>query len=244
MMSSDNRRRLLWTSLVIAMVLPTVVTWIYFVLLHGGDPRIQQVTYGVGKSVQFLLPIAVVAILFRQELKWPRSGHQGIEIGVGFGFLVCGLIVTAYFFTISNQPIEARLIDAASEKVKSMGIATVARFWVVGVFYALVHSFLEEYYWRWFVYGQGRKFWSPGLSGVISSLGFSAHHVLLLGFFFGFDEWRTYAFSLAIGIGGGFWCWWYQRTGNLTAVWVSHGIVDVGIFGLGYWLLMSAGAIG
>ena len=31
--------------------------------------------------------------------------------------------------------------------------------------------------------------------------------------------------------------WQYDRTGRLRAPWISHMIVDAGIFGLGYFLI-------
>ena len=61
-----------------------------------------------------------------------------------------------------------------------IGPADTGKYVALAVFYALVHSLLEEYYWRWFVFGQLRALVAPTLAIVLSSLAFAAHHVILL----------------------------------------------------------------
>ena len=120
------------------------------------------------------------------------------------------------------------------QKVQGFGVASPLSYLALGVFYALVHSGLEEYYWRWFVFGQLRRLQPVGLAAIISSLGFMVHHVILLGFYFGWNSPLTYLFSISVAMGGLFWAWLYQRTQSIYAPWVSHLIVDAGIFLLGY----------
>jgi membrane protease YdiL (CAAX protease family) len=71
---------------------------------------------------------------------------------------------------------------------------------------------------------------------AISSLGFMAHHVLLLGLFFGWVSPLTYLFSMSVMIGGAFWAWLYNRSGNLVAPWLSHALIDAAIFVVGFEL--------
>jgi len=104
----------------------------------------------------------------------------------------------------------------------------------VGVSYALVHSLLEEYYWRWFVFRQLRLSMSLGWAIAISSLGFMAHHVILLKTYFGWESPATYLFSFAVAVGGAFWASLYERTKSLYAPWISHMLIDAAIFLIGY----------
>jgi hypothetical protein len=66
-----------------------------------------------------------------------------------------------------------------------------------------------------------------------------AHHVILLYVFLP-DHFfvAVVPFSLCIAVGGAFWAWLYERTGAIYSAWVSHGIIDAAIFGLG-WVLLS-----
>jgi membrane protease YdiL (CAAX protease family) len=115
-----------------------------------------------------------------------------------------------------------------------MDLGSPTVFIAVGVFYSLIHSLLEEYYWRWFVFGQLRELTRLVPAIVISSLGFMAHHVLVIGTYFGFFSPATWLFSLCVAIGGGVWAWLYNRTGSLLGPWVSHLFVDATIFLVGY----------
>jgi membrane protease YdiL (CAAX protease family) len=118
-----------------------------------------------------------------------------------------------------------------------MGVDSPALFIALGVFYALGHSLLEEYYWRWFVFGRLREWVAVPWAIAISSLGFMAHHVVLMATFFGlFSFWACF-FSLSVAVGGLFWAWSYQRTGSLYGPWLGHLLVDAGIFIVGYDLV-------
>lgn len=97
-------------------------------------------------------------------------------------------------------------------------------FWLFALFISLTHSLLEEYYWRWFVFGSLRLKLSFISAGFISALAFAGHHYILLHQFF---DWPiTFMFGTLVGAGGFIWAWLYERTGRLTAVWLSHAVVD------------------
>ncbi len=61
-----------------------------------------------------------------------------------------------------------------------------------------------------------------------------AHHVLVLGRFFGFANWATYLFAACVAVGGAVWAWLYERTGSLVGPWASHLLVDAAIFAVGF----------
>src|SRR6478672_7838409 len=46
----------------IALVLPTLITWIYFILLDGAPSALQQSAYLIGKLAQFALPVVWVCL--------------------------------------------------------------------------------------------------------------------------------------------------------------------------------------
>ena len=43
--------------------------------------------------------------------------------------------------------------------------------------------------------------------------------------------------SAAVAIGGAFWAWLYERSGSLVGPWMSHLLVDAGIFLVGFDLV-------
>ncbi len=223
-----------------ALVLPTVVTWIYFDLLHGTAEGLQQRAYAILKSVQFAMPVAAVWFCARRELWNVRFRGPGLLLGAAFGLAVAVLIHLVFGMFIEGTPSGERLCAMILEKVQGMGLASHIKFILLGCFYAIVHAGLEEYYWRWFVFRWARRMMPIWSANLVSSAGFMLHHILLLGFFFGFGQWPTWVFSLAIAVGGIVWAWLYQRTNNLSAIWLSHALVDAGIFSLGYLVIAQA----
>lgn len=95
----------------------------------------------------------------------------------------------------------------------------------------------EEYYWRWFVFGGLRDALGAAPAVAASSLGFAAHHVILLAVFFGWTSPVTWVLALAVAGGGAFWAWLYHRTGSLLGPWLGHLCADAAIFAIGWDLV-------
>jgi membrane protease YdiL (CAAX protease family) len=227
-----------WTiAVVLALCFPTLLTWTYFVWLADRPSALQQLVYTVGKVLQFAFPIIWVYLVLRRPPHRPRPDWHGVQLGLAFGMLVVVMAVVLYFGWLQPAGHLAGLSDAVRDKVTDLGLSSLWKYVAVGVFYSLLHSFLEEYYWRWFVYAQLRQRLSVPWSIGISSVGFMAHHVILLATFFGWTSPLAYVFSAAVAIGGVVWAWMYERSGSLMGPWLSHMLVDAGIFLIGYDLV-------
>jgi membrane protease YdiL (CAAX protease family) len=75
---------------------------------------------------------------------------------------------------------------------------------------------------------------------VVSSLGFMAHHIILLGTYWGWSSSLTWILSLAVAMGGAVWAWMYERFESVIPVWISHLLVDAGVFLIGYGLVRES----
>jgi hypothetical protein len=128
-------------------------------------------------------------------------------------------------------------MEAVRLKVTSAGITSPGKYVALGVFYSAAHSLMEEYYWRWFVFGRARHLLPQTSAIAISSLGFMAHHVIVLSVYFGWSSFATWFFSFSVAVGGAIWAWLYQRSGSLLGPWLSHLLVDAAIFVIGYELV-------
>jgi len=220
--------------LLLALVLPTAVTWVYFVALDGAPASWQQTAYGVGKTLQFALPVAWIVGMRRG---WPTLvAPHGIWLGVGagVGLAIAAAMAAIYFAAMKPAGLFTAPAAAITAKVNSFGAGSALLFALLGLFYSLLHSLLEEYYWRWFVFGELTR-WRPWTqAAAISSLAFAAHHVLVLAHYFGPAAPLTWLFTAAVAAGGTIWAWIYWRSGCLWSVWLSHALVDAAIFALGY----------
>ena len=120
-------------------------------------------------------------------------------------------------------------------KIEEFNAASPGRYTALASFLAVAHSLLEEYYWRWFVFGRLRRLVPLPAAIGLSSSAFMAHHVIVLGRFFPTDFWSAAVpLSLCIAIGGAFWAWLYDRSGSIYATWISHLLVDAAIMAVGY----------
>jgi membrane protease YdiL (CAAX protease family) len=223
-----------WCALVFAMVFPSVVTWIYFVWLQPYLPWIQQAAYGTGKIVQFGFPLGWVLWVQRSRIVPHPPGKRGLGWGLITGVAIVAAMMLLYHAWLKPSGLFAVAVDPIRNKVTGFGLDTLWKYAGLGLFYAAAHSFLEEYYWRWFVFGQLRRLIPVPVAVLVSSLGFMAHHVILLSVYFGWGSFASLLFSFAVCVGGVIWAWLYQRSGSLYGPWLSHALVDAGIFIVGY----------
>ncbi len=220
-----------------ALVYPTLLTVVYFILLAKHTQGVQQAAYSVGKMIQFVFPIAWVYWIQRTRLNWQRPRARDLATGLIVGLLLLVPALVLYFSWMKPAGIFDGPAVAVREKVAGMGISTAPRFAAVAIFYCVAHSLMEEYYWRWFVFAQLRRLTSFPVAAIVSSLGFMSHHIFVLAVYFGWNSPMTYLFSLAVAVGGLIWAWMYEKTGSLYGAWVSHALVDTAIFVVGYDLL-------
>ena len=224
----------------VAIALPSAITWVYFFGADEAPAGVQLLVYNVVKVIQFALPIWWVLAVQKGRVRlWPQSS-AGVGFGLAFGAAVAAGMLGLYYGWLKSSTLLAAALPEIRDKVADFGIDSVGKYAALGLFYSLCHSLLEEYYWRWFVFAQLRK-WAPlGTAMTVSGLGFMAHHVLVLGKFFGFGNPATYLLSSCIAVGGAAWAWLYERSGSLLGPWLSHLLVDAAIFGIGYLLVRDA----
>jgi membrane protease YdiL (CAAX protease family) len=236
-------RAALWLAVVFAMTFPTAAAWGYFLAVPRDQATVNpwvQGLYIAGKAIQFPFPILVL-LLLREP--WPRPvrpTRQGLLPGLGFGVLVAGAILGFYLFQLRNTERMRQTAELVCAKLAQAGMASPGRYLVLAGFLAVLHSLLEEYYWRWFVFGRLRQLTAFVPAMVLSSLAFMAHHVIILYVYLPGQLWtRVVPFSLAIASGGAVWAWMYDRVGTLYPSWLGHLLVDAAILVVGWDLLQQ-----
>jgi membrane protease YdiL (CAAX protease family) len=233
-----------WTALFFAMSFPALMAWVYFVVLAG--PTVTEGTantpgflalcvYGLSKTIQFTFPVLWSWRFERQRLQLGRPNFRGLFWGLGFGLFVDAIILGFYYGGLREA---LPLAGAVRAKMVSFHAETPLRYLALCLFLAGIHSLMEEYYWRWFVFRELKELMAVAPAVVLSSLAFMAHHVILLMVYLP-DRFFTAAlpFSLAVAVGGGVWAWLYHRTGTIYSSWLSHLLIDAGILAVGYDLL-------
>ena len=238
--------------LIFAMLFPFCYTFLYFIALADCDPAFQKGVFCGSKIIQFSIPILWVAFVLREKWLTRRFSMRGVAEGAAFGVAVLVLMLCLYEFYLkppggSLAPDSAAVMEIKT-KVKAFNIASPWIFLLFGSFYVVIHSGLEEYYWRWFVFGRlkkrlqrNSKITNPVLvfAIVVSSTGFMLHHILLLCKYFGYAHPFAWIGSLGVAIGGAYWAFSYSRFDSIWAAWISHAIIDAAIFIIGYLIIFG-----
>jgi uncharacterized protein len=235
MATGPTLRRRQLAGIAFACVFPSLMTWVYFVALGGREEA--GIAYMVGKLLQFGFPVVWVRWVERGSLRPAAASRDGIAHGSLFGALVVVVLLALYVGGFRGSA----LLDGAATQLRGrltpLGLDTPLGVIALFAFFCIAHSLLEEYYWRWFVFGRLRAQTRPALAGFISSVGFMAHHVIVLHQLTGGAWGPLVLLSLGVAIGGAAWAWIYHRSGSLYGAWWSHGLVDAGLMLVGYDLL-------
>lgn len=191
--------------------------------------------YTLSKIWILALPIIWLLWVEKGKLSWspPKKGGFGIAIGLG---LLISIVIALGFWFIGRRYIDpAMLKDAVT--ANGIGHPGVYIAFTFG-YLALVNSLLEEYVWRWFVFRQCEKLVGGPAAVFCSALFFTLHHILALKAQMGWTP--TILGSVGVFIGGAVWSWCYLRFRSVWPGYISHLLVDMTVFGIGWYLIFIA----
>ena len=216
-----------------ALFVPLVGALFYFVICD--DPRTARIIYSGTKGFLVVWPVFAVKILVpgRPGAWRPRGSPPLRAVWAG---VLSGVAISAFIALVMLSPL-GRLVEASSGSIRerSVHLGILANYWAFSVFLSLVHSLLEEYYWRWFLYGRLQQIVKPLPAAILSSLGFGAHHVVITGQLM---NWPLGVLcGTGIALGGVIWSLQFNHHRTLLAPWVSHAIVDFTVMAIGYRVL-------
>jgi membrane protease YdiL (CAAX protease family) len=167
----------------------------------------------------------------RPSLSPPRLG--GLGAGALSGVIMSALIIIG-FWLIASPMISQSELRAVVESVE---LDSPIAFLAGATYWLLINSLVEEYVYRWFVLRQCRAL-MPGPAAVAASAAvFTAHHVIAVSVYL--DATLTVLASAGVFLGGALWSWMYLRYRSVWPGWISHVIVDIAVFGIGWQILFG-----
>lgn len=249
-------------TLILCSTLPFFASLVYFFPTEPAPWFLNLL--GLTKLFLFLCPF-----LFWKFLKLP--GHwkdfsklifnsnikRQLLIGLGTGALMC-LAVLGTYEVIS----EASRNEALSRIAKKISVLKISEhFLLYGIVLSFLHSLLEEFYWRFFIFnawkkqlvthnlnqsignvGKSRKqklpidlknlLRSAHLAHLIAGLAFTLHHFTVTVHYF--DLSIGIILGLGVWAGGVIWSYTYEKERSLLGVWISHIIVDLALISVGF----------
>ncbi|MBT3419503.1 MAG: CPBP family intramembrane metalloprotease [Candidatus Magasanikbacteria bacterium] len=225
-----KEKQVLYAGIIPGLIIQFVGALCYFVIFKNSS--LVQALYGATKIALLVWPLIWVALGYVVLKKGVREYTKSICYGLALGGVFIGILFGLFF------------IYEAEFRSFSQNIILQATAWnliewyilfAIGV--SLIHSLLEEYYWRWFIFSGLHKHLRWEWAAIISSIGFASHHYIILHQFF--PLWMTIIFGTGVGVGGFLWCALYKKTNSIIGPWISHILVDGALFFIGYLLIFT-----
>ena len=153
--------------------------------------------------------------------------------------LATGVAIAAVGFLLMLTPLGEMVREGAGRvAARAEGLGFKEHFLLFAIFVSVIHSGLEEYYWRWFLYGQLRHKMTPRATHLIAAGAFGGHHLIITLQFF--PAALAFFLTACVVVGGLIWSIMYERQGTVVGCWVSHLCVDVMLMIIGFELIMGA----
>ncbi len=231
-----GNRRVWWAVLIAAMILPTLASLAYFVWLEG--TAWVAPAYLGAKALQFAGPVAALGALLAAAAGPSRPGRS-VALGLGTGIAGAAFTWIAYVSLFRGGDMAARATEAITVKLADFHLDTLWRYVLAALLISFLHSWLEEVYWRAFVYRWLQRLTQSEWSLLLAALGFAAHHIIVIGVYVGDAPILVVLLmSVPVVLGGILWSLLYRTTGNrLLAPWISHICLDLAIMAVGYDLI-------
>jgi uncharacterized protein len=123
--------------------------------------------------------------------------------------------------------------NMVSNELAKVGV-TKLTYPFVALFIVLANPFLEEYFWRGFVFRAFDKYTNPWISYSTGIL-FSVHHMIMIATWFVW--WQFLIISVFLAAVGILFNWAYQKTDSIYATWIVHTFADLIIVSIGWFLV-------
>lgn len=227
--------------ILLTLLFPSLITLIYFVFGEQ-NALIQKTAYLFGKTIQFSFPIIWTIFVLKDNWRIRRFSSKGIAEGGIFGLLVFVLMVGLFYLFQIFPEFRGNLDQMKTEvidRLTRLGLVSPVPYLLLAIFYSIIHSGLEEYYWRWFAFRLVNQRCPWLFAAIITNIGFALHHIIILGCYFGFTDFLTWFCVLGVFVGGLYWSILYRRSNSIYAPWLSHGLIDAAIFFIGFLIIVS-----
>jgi membrane protease YdiL (CAAX protease family) len=183
-----------------------------------------------------LLPLVWLRFVDHEPLSASPARRGGFGVAIALGLLIALVVFAAFAVARHLGAIDPAIV---AERAARTGLNRPGVYFAGALYWITANSLMEEYVWRWFVFRKCEVLLGGGAAVIAAALAFTAHHVVALAAQFNWGV--TLLASLGVFIGGAAWSWLYLRYRSVWPCYVSHAIVDVAIFVIGYELIFGRG---
>ncbi len=214
--------------LLLLAFLPTIVQ---FIVEGFGSYSLGLITRII---VHLVVPVIAVSYVTKIAIKdaWKiplrlKNKKRIIKWGIIGGFGTT-LLILILFFSLKH------LIDFSiiAENLALIGV-TKLTYPFVALAIVLINPFIEEYFWRGFVFRGYHKYY-PKIAYLTGIL-FALHHVIMLDTWF--NWWQFTIIAVALALVGVLFNWIYVKTESIYTAWFMHMLADLIIVTIGFFMV-------
>ncbi len=178
----------------------------------------------------FLLAPMIYSLFFKnfKPLSLIKPSTNGFKSGTILGILIYIAVVACYL--ISNSFADLSSIRTSLEN--NLGI-NKDNFFLVGLYVCVVNSFLEEWFFRGFVFLQLKQ-QSRVMAYIVSSTSFAVYHIAIMDGMFNVALFIVVLLGLFIG--GCIFNYLNEKNNNIYASWLCHFFANLAMNTVGYML--------
>lgn len=177
-----------------------------------------------------LIPYSYIKIIKKQQvskaMSYKNIDKHHLKMGFLFGILSFLIILIAYY--VLRNTID---LQSISQELQSKSKITASSFIFVGLYITLGNSFLEEYFFRGFIFLNLYELKSKKCAYIYSSLLFGIYHIGIFKTWFNFGLVGLALIGL-ISIGFVF-NWLDTKSKNFINSWIVHILADSAIIIIG-----------
>ncbi|WP_428866527.1 CPBP family intramembrane glutamic endopeptidase [Clostridium sediminicola] len=162
----------------------------------------------------------------KNALNLSSTTKKHFKLGIIFGAISFGIVLLAYF--IFRSYID---IAAISNEMQTKSKITPSNFILVGLYVTFGNSFLEEFFFRGFVFLNLYELGYTKIAYVFSSIAFALYHLAIFRTWFDFPIMVLALFGL-ISVGVIF-NWLDTKSKNFINSWILHILADSAIIIIG-----------
>ncbi|MCP4450111.1 MAG: CPBP family intramembrane metalloprotease [Planctomycetes bacterium] len=226
-----TKRSSMW-ALFLLLPVPSLGVWAG--MIAWPDQGLGNGLFFLAKAWLFAFPLIWRLGIEKRPISWSRPTQGGFGLAIGLAVAISAFIVVAYM-TVGKVLIDPKDIQAMGADT---GLDRRSTYLVGALYWVTVNSVLEEYVWRWFVVEKLEDFLGSKTAIVCSALGFTLHHIVAMQIFL--TPVVVVLAATGVFVGGAVWSWCFVRYRSIWPGYVSHAIVDVAVFAVGYHLLFMS----
>jgi uncharacterized protein len=177
-------------------------------------------------KVIFIFPLFYRLFIYKKSLKDSvlegfnlKSFNKNFWRVFVIGIILSGVYLFVYI--VFRGHLDLEFIRESLNKLASVNTLNI---FFIGAYIIFFNSFLEEFFWRGFLFRESRELMNPVLAYLITGIAFSFHHIIF------YYNWFSLTFLLLVTLGLiGFSVivsFIFEKYNDLYSCWLIHGMVD------------------